>query len=82
MMSTATITTCIGHIHFNPPRPDDGLWPPYGGSTGGSGAAEDSPTLSPSGLGNNSPRWGKLVGTGVKGDLYLEMQPLHKMMKT
>ena len=38
---------------FNPPRPDDGLWPPYGGSTGGSDAAgaRRFTDTSPSGLG-------------------------------
>ena len=52
---------------FNPPRPDGGLWPPYGGPTGGSGAAgarRFTDTLA-SGLGNIHPDgqvgwdWGK-----------------------
>ena len=42
---------------FNLPRPDDGLWPPYGGPTGGSGAAgaRRFTNTSPSGLGNIHP---------------------------
>ena len=52
---------------FNPPRPDGGLWSPYGGPTGGSGAAgaRRFTNTSASGLGNIHPDrqvgqdWGK-----------------------